>query len=56
MVSSKAVPENLNLKLRSEFNHGFTSNGCLHCDIVKTFYSFKEKRALKGKFFLKCSK
>lgn len=57
MVSSKAVLEDLNLKLRSAFNHGFICYGCLHCDILKNFYSFKEKRAHKGKkIFLKWSK
>ena len=43
----KAVPEDLNLKFRSRFNHTFTNHGCLHYAIPKTLYSFKEKRAGK---------
>ena len=33
-VSSK-TQEDLNLKLRSKFNHGITNLGCLHCNKVK---------------------
>ena len=29
IVSSKAVVEDLNMKFRSKFNHGFTNPGCL---------------------------
>ena len=57
MVSSKAVPEDLNLKLRSKFNNGFTNHGCLHCAILK---AFKKERAhgrfFESIFFSKCSK
>ena len=35
LLSSKAVPEVLGMKYRSEFKHGFTNCGCLHCFIVK---------------------
>ena len=51
MVSSKTVPENLNLKFRSKFIHGFANNGCLHCAILKALYGFKEKRAHKARDF-----
>ena len=34
LVSSKAVPEDLNMKFRSKLNHGFTNCGCLHCAIA----------------------
>ena len=51
MVSSKAVPENLNLKLRSKFNHGFTNHGCMRCAFLEVLYSFKEKRADKARYF-----
>ena len=30
IVSSNAVLEDLNIKFRSKFNHGFTNRGCLH--------------------------
>ena len=46
MVSSKAVPEHLNQKFRSKFNHGY-----LHCAILKALYGFKEKRAHKARDF-----
>ena len=29
-----AVPKVLNTKYRSEFKHGFTNRGCLHCAIL----------------------
>ena len=35
LLSSKAVPEVLGMKYRSEFKHGFTNCGCLHCFILK---------------------
>ena len=34
-VSSKVVPEDLNMKFRSKFNHDFINRGCLHCAILK---------------------
>ena len=37
IVFSKAVPEVLNMKCRSEFKHGFTNCGCFLCAIVKVF-------------------
>ena len=43
------------MKYRSEFKHGFTNPGYLHCAILKSLYGFKEKRALKARdmqFFL----
>ena len=46
MVSSKAVPENLNLKLRSKFNHG-----CMRCAFLEVLCSFKEKRADEARYF-----
>ena len=50
MVSSKAVPENLTLKLRLKFNHGFTKHGCMRCAFLEVLYSFKEKRADKVRY------
>ena len=38
MVSSKAVPEELDLKFRSKFYHG-----CLYCEILRALYGFKER-------------
>ena len=35
VVSSKAVPEDLNMKFRSKFNHRFTNHGCLYWAISK---------------------
>ena len=54
VVSSKAVPEVLDMKYRSEFTHGFTNCGCLHCAILKALHDFQEKRVHKsrGKQFL----
>ena len=55
MVSSKAVPEILNMKYRSGFKHCFTNRGYLHCAILKALHSFQEKRAHKSRdmqFFL----
>ena len=43
IVSSKAVPEVLNMKCRSEFKHGFTNRVCLHCAILKALHGFKEE-------------
>ena len=34
MVSSKNVLDDLNLKVRSKFIHGFTNHGCLHYAII----------------------
>ena len=56
MISSKALPEDLNLQFKSKFNRDFTNHGCFHCAILKTLYSFKEKRDHKSTFFSKCSK
>ena len=48
------------MKHRSEFKHGFTSRGCLHCAIIKTLHGFLEKTAHKSRdvqfFPSKCSK
>ena len=49
MVSSKTVPENLNLKFRSKFIHGFANNDCLQYAILKGLYGFKQKRAHKAR-------
>ena len=46
-VSSKAVPEVLDRKDKSECKHGFTNRGCLHCAILKALHGFPKKRALK---------
>ena len=43
------------MKHKSNFNHGFTNRGCLHCAIIKALYGFNEKRAHMGRdmqFFL----
>ena len=43
------------MKYRSDFKHGFTNRGCLHCVIRKALHGFKEKRAHKARdmqFFL----
>ena len=60
IVSSKTVPEVLNIKYRSEFKHGFTNRGCLHCAILKALRGFQEKKSpqVKGHalFPSKCSK
>ena len=45
----KAVTEDLNLKLRSKFNQGFTNYGCLHCAILKLLHSFKENKNQKAR-------
>ena len=45
IVSSKAVPEVLHLKYRSELKHDFTNRGCLHCAILKVLHGFREKRS-----------
>ena len=37
------------MKYRSEFKHGFTNRGCLHCAILKALHSFQEKRAHKSR-------
>ena len=36
-VSSKTVPENLNIKFRSKFNYAFTNQGYFHCAILKVY-------------------
>ena len=55
MVSSKAVPEILDMKYRSKFKHCFTNRGYLHCVILKALHGFQEKGAHKSRdmqFFL----
>ena len=47
VVSSKAVPKVWNMTYISEFKHGFTNRGCLHCAILKALHSFIIKRAHK---------
>ena len=39
-ISSKFVPEDLNLKLRSKFNLGFINHGWFHCAILKALSDF----------------
>ena len=51
-VSSKAVPEVLDMKYRSEFKHGFTDRGYLHCATLITLHGFQEKRAHRSKHML----
>ena len=46
-VSSNIVPEDLNIKFRSKFNHGFTNRGCLQCGILK---AHKARAMFKMKF------
>ena len=52
-ASSNVVPEDLNIKLRSKLNHGFTNRGCLQCGILK---AYKARDMFKMKFskFWKC--
>ena len=38
------------MKYRSEFKHGFTNRGYLHCAILKALHSFQEKRARKSRY------
>ena len=38
--SVKTVPEDLNLKFRSKFNHSFTNHGCLHYAALKALSGF----------------
>ena len=43
------------MKYRSEFKHGFTNRGYMHCTILKVLHVFQEKRAPKSsdmQFFL----
>ena len=49
MVSSKAIPEHLNLKFKSKINPGFTNHGCLHCAVLKSLYGFQETRDHKAR-------
>ena len=49
---SKAVPEVLGMKYRSEFKHGFTNRACLHCAVLKALYEFQKKRAHKSRIHL----
>ena len=46
MVSTKIVPEDLNLKFK--LNPGFTNHGCMRCAVPKALYGFKEKRDHKS--------
>ena len=48
-VSSKAVAEDLNIRFRSNFYHGFTNHGFQHCAILKALHGFKEKIATRQK-------
>ena len=55
IVSSKALPEILDVKYTLECKHGFTNRGCLHYAILKALQGFQEKRTLKSRdmqFFL----
>ena len=45
MVSSKVVPEDTILQLRSKSNYGY-----FHCGILKAFYGFMEKRVHMSTF------
>ena len=49
MISSKAVPEDLNLKFRSKFNYGFAILDCLHRAFLKAHYSLQEKIGRKAR-------
>ena len=45
----------LDMKYISEFKHGFTNRGYLHCANLKALHGFREKRAHKSRdmqFFL----
>ena len=48
------------MKYRSEFKHGLTNRGYLHCAILKALHSFQEKKGPQVKeyafFSSKCSK
>ena len=57
--SSKAAPEVLDMKYRSEFKHGFTNRDCLQCAILKALHCFQKKEpTILGicNFPSKCSK
>ena len=43
------ISENLNMKFRSNFNHGFANRGCLHCAVLKALHGFKEKSGHKAR-------
>ena len=43
IVSSKGVPEVLDIKYRAEFKHAFTDCGCLHRAFPKALQGFQEK-------------
>ena len=47
IVSSKAVPNDLKMKFRSKFNHGFINRSCLRCAILKDY------KARDMQFFLR---
>ena len=48
MASKKPVPQDLNLKFRSKFNH-YTNYTSLYYPILKVLYGFKEKQGPQGK-------
>ena len=52
IVSSKAVVEDLNMKFRSKFIHGFTNPGCL----ARNMHSFHQNAQNKIFKILKMSK
>ena len=35
LLTIVSVPEDLNMKFKSKFNHGFINRGCLYCGILK---------------------
>ena len=39
------LSDNLNLKLSSEFDHGFVNHVCLHSAFLKALYDFTVERA-----------
>lgn len=47
MVSSKTVPQDLNVKFRSTFNRAFTNHGYFHRAVLKALHNFKQKRVHK---------
>ena len=44
-VSSKTVPDNLNIKFRSKFNCVFANHGSFHGAILKVYPVFQEAEA-----------
>ena len=45
---SKAVPENLSMKFKEKFSHGFTNRGCLHSAILKVYKTRAMQRFLQN--------